>query len=109
MTPEPLNRLTKYPRASPRIVLHAPAAAGMGRLVLNVTNPPAIAADVTDCSPTPCWFRFMNQPFWLEFGKMFEVPHDVSTVKLLNDEASSRFTACDLSAGEIGRASCRER
>src|SRR5512140_1347059 len=51
MEPDPLNRLTKYPRASPNVVAHVPAAAGMGRFVLKVTMPPAIRADVTVCSP----------------------------------------------------------
>lgn len=53
MAPDPLNRLTQYPRASPKVVAQVPAAAGIGRLVLNVTMPPAMIADVTVCSPWP--------------------------------------------------------
>src|ERR1700693_4074553 len=54
MAPEPLNIFTIYPRASPSSVVHVPATAGIGRLVLQLTPPPAMMADVTVCSPTPC-------------------------------------------------------
>src|SRR2546430_16827304 len=97
MAPRPLRRLTRYPRASPSVVLQVPAAGAIARLVLNVTIPPAIAADVTVCSPTPCWFSVTYQPFWIEFGRMLAAPHEGLAVKSLNDDVESR-------SRQIGRA-----
>src|SRR4029077_7020236 len=103
MEPEPLNRLTKYPRASPSAVLQVPAVAAIARLVLKGNIPPAIAADVTVCSPTPCWFSVRYQPFWLEFGRTVVPLHEGLAVKSPNDDVESRFTACALSAGDADR------
>ena len=51
--PDPLNRFTQYPLASPNSVVQLPAAGDIGRLVLKATNPEAMTAEVTVCSPVP--------------------------------------------------------
>jgi hypothetical protein len=62
IAPDPLNRFTKYPRASPSALPQDSADVGTGRFVLNVTRPAAISAEVTPCSPGPFSFRLKNQP-----------------------------------------------
>ena len=61
--PEALNKLTKYPRASPSTLPHDCAEAGNGRLVLNVTMPATMTELVTPCSPVPFAVKSRYQPF----------------------------------------------
>src|ERR1700682_4315783 len=100
MAPDALSRLSQYPRASPKFAAQVFAGGKNGRLVLNVTIPPAITAEVTVCSPgfavagasTPPR-RSTYHPVFVLLGRTPAVVQLVGAVKSCIVDAVSRLMA----------------